>query len=102
MYCPWHVCDMSEKLGQQCLPSDRHGIMGSIVSGHVGKRLLNNSNSQTSVSSIHPHCLCLHKRLSFPNSHPDVCQNIVQYQMCMRSNLKIAKLGGLVNLINYQ
>lgn len=95
---------MSEKLGQQCLPSDRCGVMGSIVCWACWKVSLEQlCNSKTSVSSIHSHCL--HKRLSFPNSHPDVCQNIVQYQMCMKSNLKIAKLEGLVNhliLTDYQ
>ena len=53
-------------------------------------------HSQTSVFSIHPHHLCLHKRLSFPNSNPDVFQNIIRYQMRMKSNLKIAKLEGLI------
>lgn len=70
--------------------------------GDVGQWPLNNSVIPKSPSPPSIPCAnvtleCPHRlHKSFPNNHPGIYQNIIQYQIHRKSNLKIAKLEGLI------
>lgn len=78
-----------EKLGWWCLNSWGRWEMS------FNNPVIPKSPSRPSISVTieHPH---VHKRLSFPDSQPDIYQNIIRYQICRKHNLKIATLEGLV------